>query len=103
MLVSSSGELGSRNSLAAQERTVAVVENGSVGHVVCVSLSVSLLFLFPLFAVSVKLPLSQSTSFCLFLSILLHTSEGGGAAVWRFCCWPQPNHNRGKEVDYKIF
>jgi len=31
--------------------------------------------------------------FCLFLSILLRTPVGGGAAAWHFCCWPQPNHN----------
>jgi len=42
---------------------------------------------------SVKLPLSRPTSFCLVLSILLRTPAGGGAAAWRFCCWPQPNHN----------
>jgi len=39
---------------------------------------------------SVKLPLSRPTSFCLFLSILLRTVVGGGAAAWRFCCRKQP-------------
>jgi len=43
---------------------------------------------------SVKLPLSLPASFCLFLSILLPTAAGGGAAVWRFCCrrQPKPKH-----------
>ena len=41
-------------------------------------LSVLLLLLFALFAVSIKLPLSRPTSFCLFLSILLPTLVGGG-------------------------
>ena len=43
---------------------------------------------------SVKLPLSRPTSFCLFLSILLRTPAGGGAVACRFCCRPQPNHNK---------
>ena len=54
------GELGSGNSLAAQERAAAVAsESGSVGSAVlfCVfSLSVALLFLFPLFAVLLNCP-----------------------------------------------
>jgi len=41
----------------------------------------------------VKLPLSRPTSFCLVLSILLRTAAGGGAAMWHFCCRPQPNQN----------
>ena len=52
--------------------------------------SVSLLFLLPLFYCSVKLPLSRPTVFCLFLSILLRTAAGGGAAAWSFCCRLQP-------------
>jgi len=54
----------------------AVRESGCLGRTVrcCVfSLSVSLLFLFPSVCCSVKLPLSRSTSFCLFLFILLRT------------------------------
>jgi len=47
----------------------------------------------PFVCCSVKLPLSRPTSFCLFLSILLHTLTGGGAAAGRFCCRLQPNHN----------
>jgi len=74
-----------------------VRERGSVGCAsLCriFSLSVSLLFLFPSVCCSVKLPLSRPPSFCLFLSILLRTPAGGGAAAWRFCCrWqPKPKH-----------
>ena len=49
---------------------------------------------FPSVCCSVKLPLSRPTSFCLFLSILLRTPAGGGAAAWRFCCrrQPKPKH-----------
>jgi len=94
MLGSGGGELCSGNSLVAREHTVAAVrESGSVGPAVCV-------VLFPLICIvvvpvpsvccSVKLPLSQPTSFCLFLSILLRTLVGGGMAAWRFCCRPQP-------------
>jgi len=42
---------------------------------------------------SVKLPLSRPTGFCLFLSILLRTPAGGGAAAWHFCCRLQLNQN----------
>ena len=42
---------------------------------------------------SVKLPLCRPTSFRLLLAILLRTPAGGGAAVWRFCCWRQPNQH----------
>jgi len=42
---------------------------------------------------SVKLPLSRPTGFCPFLSLVLRTPVGGGAAAWRFCCRPQPNQN----------
>jgi len=47
----------------------------------------------PFVCCSVKLSLSRPTSFCMFLSILLRTAVGGGAAMWRFSCLPQPNHN----------
>jgi len=97
MLGSGGGELGGGNSLTARERgAAAVVESGSVVRSVlfCVfPLSVSLLFLFPLFAVLLNCPYPDPPVFCLFLSILLHTAAGAGAAVWCFCCWPQPNHN----------
>jgi len=76
-----------------------VRESGCLGRAVrcCVfSLFVPLLFLFPSVCCSVKLPLSRPTGFCLFLSILLRTPVGGGAAAWRFCCrlQPKPRHAR---------
>ena len=97
MVGSGGGERGGRNSLTARERAAAVVEGGSVGCAVCVvffSLSVLLLFLFPLFAVLLNCPYpNRPTSCCLFLSVLLRTTVRGGAAAWCFCCWLQPNHN----------
>ena len=56
------------------------------------SLSVSLLFLFPLFAVLWNCFYPDPRIFCLFLSIPLHTPAGGGAAMWRFCCQPRLNY-----------
>jgi len=56
-------------------------------------LSVSLLFLFPLFAVLLNCPYPDPPVFCLFLSILLRSLAGRGAAAWRFCCQLQPNYN----------
>jgi len=56
---SGGGKLGGGNSLFAREFAVAVVEGGSLGCAVCVvffSLSVSVLFLFPLFAVLFNSP-----------------------------------------------
>jgi len=73
-----------------------VRENGSVGcavHFVFISSSVSLLFLFPLFAVLLNCTYPDPQVFCLFLSILLRTTARGGAAAWRFCCLLQPNQN----------
>jgi len=77
-----------------------VWQSGSLGCVVCVvhspyryhCCSCSLC------CCSVKLPLSQPTSFCLFLSILLCTPEGRGVATWCFCCQPQPNHNTSENI-----
>jgi len=83
------------NSLAAREHAAPVrSERERVCFCRVFSLSVSLLFLFPSVCCSVKLPLSRPTSFCLFLSILLHTLVGGGAAAWCFCCrrQPKPKH-----------
>jgi len=77
----------------------AVRESGSVvrvlfcGFVLCNPLFCIIVVAVPSVCCSVKLPLSRPTGFCLFLSILLRTPAGGGAATWRFCCWPQPNHN----------
>jgi len=64
-----------------------------VRFVLCFPFIYTLVIAVPFVCCSVKLPLSRPTSFCLFLSILLCTPEGGGAAAWRFCCRPQPNHN----------
>jgi len=49
---------------------------------------------------SVKLPISRPTSFCLFLSILLRTVAGGGAAVWHFCCRLQLNQNKNPRKNF---
>jgi len=70
-----------------------VRESGSLGRAVrcCVfSLSVLLLLLFPLFVVLLNCPYPDPPVFCLFLSILLRTLVGGGAAAWRFCYQRQP-------------
>jgi len=48
----------------------------------------------PFVCCSVKLPLARPTSFCLFLSILLHTPAWEGVTAWRFCCRVQPNQNK---------
>jgi len=64
-----------------------------VRFVLCFLLTCIVVVPVPFVCCSVKLPLSRPTSFCLFLSILLCTLAEGGAAVWRFCCLPQPNHN----------
>ena len=59
------------------------------------SLSVSLLLLFPLFAVLLNCPYPDPPVSACFLSILLRTSVGGGAAAWCFCCrrQPKPKHH----------
>ena len=74
----------------------AVRENGSVlralfcRFVLCNPLFCIVFVPVPFLCCSVKLPLSRPTSFCLFLSILLCTPVGAGAATWSFCCWLQP-------------
>ena len=86
-----SGAAGTHSRLGAGAAPVRFRESGCCTVRGCVfSLFVSLLFLFPSVCCSVKLPLSRPTSFCLFLSILLRTPAGVGAAAWRFCCWRQP-------------
>ena len=71
-------------------------------HCCVFSLFVWSLLLFPSVCCSVKLPLSRPTSFCLFLSILLRTPAGGGAAAWRFFCrrQPKPKHIGSKNRRY---
>jgi len=77
----------------------AVRESGSVlwalfcGFVLCIPLFCIVVVIVPFVCCSVKLPLSRPTGFCLFLSILLRTPVGGGAATWRFCYRLQPNQN----------
>ena len=97
MLGSGGGELGGGNSLVVLECAAAVwsrkVALWVVRFVLCFLLICIVVVPVPFVCHSVKLPLSRPTSFCLFLSILLRKPTGGGAAVWRFCCWPQPNHN----------
>jgi len=97
------GERGGGNSLAAWERAAtAVVEGSSLGCAVRVVFSPYLYrccSCFPSVCCSVKLPLSRPTGFCLFLSILLHTPAGGGAAAWCFCCRPQPNQNNDTALE----
>ena len=91
------GEQGGGNSLAAREHAASVLSRRAavwvVGFVLCFPLICIVIVTVPLVCCSVKLPSSRPTSFCLFLSILLHTSAEGGASMWRFCCWPQTNHN----------
>jgi len=97
MLGSGGGGQCNRDSLAARERErrscLGERLSGSCGLCRVFSLCVSLLFLFPLFAVLLNCPYPDPAVFCLFLSILLHTVVGGGVAAWRFCCRLQPNQN----------
>jgi len=98
MLGSGGGELGVTNSLVARERTAPVRSRRAalwaVRFVLCILLICIVVVTVPFVCCSVKLPLSRPTGFCLFLSILLRTPAGGGAAAWHFCCLPQPNHKR---------
>jgi len=68
------------------------------GLVLCIPLFCTVVIPVPFVCCSVKLPLSRPTSFCLFLSILLRTPVGGGAATWRLCCRPWPNHNNNMQL-----
>ena len=60
------------------------------------SVSVSLLFLFPMFAVLLNCPNPDPP---VFLPVSFHSvphpsgGRGGRVAAWPFCCWPQPNYN----------
>jgi len=91
------GERGGGKSIAAGERAATVgSENCYLRFAIlsCVfSLSVLLLFLFPLFAVLLNCPYPDPPVFCLFLFILLFTPAGEGVATWHFRCRPQPNYN----------
>ena len=91
-----SGEVGTLSQLGSAWRRRRVMERGSyiVRFVLCLLLICIVVVTVPFVCCFVKLPLSRPTSFCLFLSILLLTLVGGGAAAWCFCCWPQPNHKK---------
>jgi len=85
------------NSLAAWKGSAVVRSERAVlfcGVFLCIPLFCIVVVPVPFVCCSVKLPLSQPTSFCLFLRILLRTPVGGGAAAWRFCCrlQPKPEH-----------
>ena len=105
-LGSGGGKRGCGNSLAAWERAAPVRSGGAalwvVRFVLCFLLICIVVVIVPFVCFSVKLPLSRPTSFSLFLSILLRTPAVGGAAAWRFCCWPQPNQNNFKEPEGKL-
>jgi len=80
MLGSGWGELGGGNSLAAWERTAKGAALSVVRLVLCFLL-ICIVVVTVSLCCSVKLPLSRPTGFCMFLPILLHTPEGGGAAA----------------------
>jgi len=86
------------NSLTARERVAPVVFGRAtlwlVWFVSCFLLFCIVIVPVPSVCCSVKLPLSRPTCFCLFLSILLRTLAGEGAAASRFCCrWQlKPKH-----------
>ena len=90
------GELGG----GKESRPRSVWQQRAVRAALCVLLFVLCILIcivvvtVPFVSCSVKLPLSRPTSFCLFLSILLHTPAGGGAAAWPLCCWLQPNYDK---------
>jgi len=87
-----------RDSLAARERAVPVLSGRTPlwGRAVCsvYPLFCTVVVPVPSVCCSVKLPLSRPTSFCLFISILLRTAVGGGAAAWSFCCRRQPKRKQ---------
>jgi len=102
MLGSGGGELGEWNSFTARERwrRFGRAALWVVQFVLCILLICIAVVTAPFACCSVKLPLSRPTRFCLFPSILLCTPTGGGAAAWRFCCQPQPNHNSSRSPSF---
>jgi len=83
MLHSGWAELGGGKAVAAQEHMAAVGGESCSAFccfVLCILLICIVVVTVPFACCSVKLPLSQPTSFCLFLSILLRTPVEGGAA-----------------------
>jgi len=76
------GELGRGNSLVAREFAAVVWESSSVGCAICVfSLSVSSLFLFPLFAVLLNCPYPDPPVSACFFPF--------SSALWRGEGWPR--------------
>jgi len=64
--------------------------------VLCIPLICIVVVPVPFVCCSVKLPLCQPTSFCLFpFHSPPHPSgvRGGRTAAWPFCCQPRPNYN----------
>jgi len=104
MLGSGGGELGGGKTHSRlgsmQGRLFRKAALWVVRFVLCFLLTCIVVVTVPFVCSSVKLPLSQPTSFCLFLSILLRTPVGGGAAAWPFCCRLQPNHNTIKAHNF---
>jgi len=107
MLGSGGGELGAGTHSLLGECVVLVRSRRAalwvMRFVLCFLLICIIVVPVPFVCCSVKLPLSRHTSFCLFLSILLCTPAGGGAAAWCFCCRPQPNHNILTSTKSSIF
>jgi len=91
------GKLGGGKAVAARKHAVAGGERGSVLCGLCCvfSLSISLLLLFPLFAVLLNCPYPDApVSACFFPFSTAPQRGGGGVVAWCFCCYLQPNHNK---------
>jgi len=92
------------NSLAAREGSAAVRSERAVlfcGFVLCNPIFCIVIVPVPFVCCSVNLPLSRPISFCLFLSILLHTLAGGrGGRVALLL--PAAAETRTKIHDYYI-
>jgi len=86
------GELGGRDSLTAWERAAAFQSRRAalwvVRFVLCFPLICIVVVTVPLVCCSVKLPLSQPTGFCLFLSILLRPNPPVSACFFPFSSAP---------------
>jgi len=106
MLGSGWGELGGGKAVAAQERAAAAGgEGGSVRSccLFCVfSLSVSLLFLFPLFAVLLNCPYPDPPVFAFLFpfSSSPHWGEGRQSDRVALCCHPGPNQDSSHPAAY---
>jgi len=98
MLGSGWGRAGPREGTPGLARGCSAAAGGESSAFYCYASCILLICIVvvpvPFVCCSVKLPLCRPTSFCLFLSILLRTSVGRGAAAWRFCCQPQLNYHK---------